>query len=246
MTHRHSSRTTRARTRLTLGIDEAGRGPVLGPMVMAAVCLDSGGARWLTRTGVRDSKAFGASSKARSARAELAAEVGARAVHAEVQVIDVAVIDRRVRRHELNLLEREIAEQLIARAPAVDAIIADGKNLFRPLSQRYPHLEACDGGEARHASVAAASILAKHRRDELFACIAQRYQPLFGELRGGGYVNEATRRFLRAHVERFGRLPPEARRSWPYAYLADLLGPGFDPFADLDDGAPAPGQMTLL
>ncbi|WP_428268427.1 hypothetical protein [Haliangium sp.] len=231
--------------RHTLGIDEAGRGPVLGPMVMAAVCLDTRGARAVTRAGVRDSKAYGASERAREQRAALAELVQASAIHAEVCVIDVAVIDRRVQRGELNLLEREVAATLIEAAPAVDAIIADGKRMFQPLAGRYPHLSALDQAESRHAAVAAASILAKHRRDLLFTCIAERYRPLFGEVRGGGYSNEATRRFLRAYAERFGGLPPEARRSWPHEYLRDILGDGFDPAADLPADQ-APPQLSLL
>jgi len=63
-------------------------------------------------------------------------------------------------------------------------------------------------------------------------------------VRGGGYGNAATHRFLRAYAERFGRLPPEARRSWPYPYLLDILG-AFDPYADIDDGQ-AVGQLSLL
>lgn len=235
---------------LTLGIDEAGRGPVLGPMVMAAVGLDTRGARLLTRAGLRDSKIFGASDRGRQRRSELAALVRELAVHVEVRVVEVVEIDRRVRRKELNLLEREVAEELIARAPRVDRIIADGERLFRPLCVRHGNLSACDKAESLHASVAAASILAKTRRDELIHAILQRYQPLFGDIRGGGYGNEATRRFLRAYARRFGRLPPEARRSWPYPYLADILGQGFDPYADAerrdDPCERSSGQLELL
>ncbi len=233
----------------TLGIDEAGRGPSLGPMVMAAVCLDTRGARAVTRAGVRDSKAYGASDQAREERAALAAQVLRHAVHAHVRVIDVGEIDRRVRRKQLNALERDVAAELIACAPSVDLIIADGKRMFAPLAAKFPNLEAADRAESRHAAVAAASILAKHRRDQLFACIARRYQPLFGDIRGGGYGNEATRRFLRAYAERFGGLPPEARRSWPYPYLLDILGDGFDPLGELAiDTAKdtSPGQLALL
>ena len=50
--------TNRFPNRLTLGIDEAGRGPAVGPMVMAAVALDSRDAAALTRKGLRDSKAI--------------------------------------------------------------------------------------------------------------------------------------------------------------------------------------------
>ncbi len=232
--------------RLTLGIDEAGRGPVLGPMIMAAVCVDSNGARKLTRAGLRDSKAYGASDNARQLRAELAAVVQEVARHVAVRVIDVAEIDRRVRRKELNLLEREVAETLIEAVPAVDRIVADGKNLFRPLARSYPHLVACDKAESKHAAVAAASVIAKHRRDQIFHRICHRYGRAFGEVRGGGYVNEATRRFLRAYAEKHGELPPEARRSWPCDYLRDILGRDFDPFANLDSTDAPVSQLALF
>jgi len=230
----------------TLGIDEAGRGPVIGPMVMACVCLDTGGARALSRAGVRDSKHFGPAAVARARRAALASEVRTVALHIEVRVVEVEVIDRRVMRKELNALEREIAVELIEAAPSTDRIVADGRRLFGPLCERYPQLEARDKGESHHCAVAAASIVAKDRRDALFAEIAARYAPLFGDIRGGGYTNAATRRFLRAYAERFGRLPPEARRSWPHDHLRDILGPDFDPFADLPVAERPPGQLRLV
>lgn len=219
--------------RVTLGIDEAGRGPVLGPMVMAAVCLETKAARELTRAGLRDSKAYGAGERARELRADLAGRVRELAAHVEVRVIEVDEIDRRVLRNELNVLEREVAESMIEKAPAADRIVADGKNLFRALAARYPHLEACDQAESRHAAVAAASVVAKHRRDEIFEEIRRRYADAFGDVRGGGYVNEATREFLRAYAQRYRDLPPEARRSWPHEYLRDILGHDFDPCAGL-------------
>ena len=228
----------------TLGIDEAGRGPVLGPMVMAAVCLDTRGARLLTRAGLRDSKRFGATAKGRQRRTELAGMVIELAAHVEVRVVDVADIDRRVRCKQLNALEREVAEELIGRAPRADRIIADGKRMFGPLAARHANLEALDRAESRHASVAAASVVAKTRRDQIIEDILARYRPLFGDIRGNGYGNEATRRFLRAYARRFGCLPPEARRSWPYAYLEDILGVGFDPYAGTAD--PLVGQIRLL
>src|SRR5690606_24674026 len=97
---------------------------------------------------------------------------------------------------------------------------------------RHPLLEAWNGGESRHASVAAASVIAKARRDLIFDRIRSRYAPLFGQVDGGGYCNAATRRFMRAYASRFFGLPPEARRSWPHPYLADILGTDFDPYAD--------------
>ncbi len=230
--------------RITLGIDEAGRGPAIGPMVMAAVSLDTYGARTLTRAGLRDSKIYGSSAQGKQQRLELAARVRQVAKFFVVKVVDVAEIDRRVRLGELNVLEREVAETFIDQAPTVDRIIADGKVMFSPLCARYSHFEAMNKAESKHASVAAASVLAKARRDQIFERIHNRYQPLFGTFGGGGYVNDGTRKFLRAYAERFGRLPPEARRSWPHPYLRDILGANFDPFDDVP--ADHRGQIGLF
>jgi ribonuclease HII len=230
--------------RITLGIDEAGRGPVIGPMVLAAVVLDSPAARALTRAGLRDSKAFGSTAQGKDQRRAMADRILARAVFTAVRVVDVADIDRRVQRGELNVLEREIATELIGRAPRVDRIVTDGKVLFGPLSGHFPHLEAWNRGEERHAAVAAASVLAKVRRDEIFGRIAARYQPMFGPVEGGGYVNARTRAFLCDYVRRFGRLPPEARRSWPHVYLDEIVGRPFDPYADVP--GEREGQLALL
>jgi ribonuclease HII len=228
----------------TLGIDEAGRGPVLGPLVMAGVCVRTRQAAGLTRAGVLDSKAFGAGDEAHARRGELDRRIRAAAESVVVRVIDVAEIDRRVRLHELNVLEREHAALIIERSAPARRIIADGERMFRALAGRFPHLVARDRGEEHHVAVAAASIVAKVRRDELFRCIVRRYAPEFGTIGGGGYENAATHAFLRAYVGRHGRLPPEARRSWSWAG-ADYLPRGYQPFADLEAEAQV-GQLALL
>jgi ribonuclease HII len=222
---------------LILGIDEAGRGPVLGPMVMACVALRPRKAAALTRSGVTDSKAF-AGANAHEERTRLIPKILECADHVAVMVIDVAEIDRRCRDNGLNRLEQERAEYMIHRAPLARRIVCDGEKLFRPLCARWPQLEALDRGELKHAAVAAASIVAKVRRDELWGKIWRRYAPEFGEeavASGGGYTNAPTRAFLRAYIERYRRLPPEARRSWPWDFARDLLGDDFDPWWDVPD-----------
>ncbi len=228
----------------TLGIDEAGRGPVLGPMVMAGVCVRTRRAASLTRAGVLDSKAFGAGDDAHVRRCELAVRVRATAESIVVRVIDVTEIDRRVQLRELNVLEREHAAVIIEHSAPAKKIFADGAKLFRALAGRFPNLEAKDRGEEHHVAVAAASIVAKTIRDELFRCIARRYEPEFGPIGGGGYENAPTHAFLRAYVARYGRLPPEARRSWSWA-TADYLPTGYHPFSDLP-ASERRGQQTLV
>lgn len=211
-----------AETPTTLGIDEAGRGPVLGPMVVAAVALRPARAGVLTRRGVCDSKLFGAGPEARARRSELAGEVRRLAEWVGVEVHDHLEVDRYASRGRLNELEREAARRLIGGCPPVTRIVADGVQVFGPLRRELPHLRAFDDGESAHVAVAAASIVAKDRRDALFAAIASRYRAEFGELRGGGYVNAATAEFLRLYKQRHGCLPPETRRSWEWAVLVEL------------------------
>ncbi len=219
-----AKRTSPFPNRLTLGIDEAGRGPTIGPMVMAAVAIDSKVAASLTRKGQRDSKSFGAGEDAHAIRSELAAEIRARAVFVIEVEIEHDEIDRRVCKGELNVLEREVAVKMIEAAPACDKIIADGKRMFAQLAVRFPQFLSCDRAEEAHASVAAASVIAKVRRDERFNAIKAQYEPELGPITGGGYSNAATRKWVRAYVEKHGKLPPEARLSWPYPFVADLLG----------------------
>lgn len=210
--------------RLTLGIDEAGRGPAVGPMVIAAVALDSRSAAALTRAGLCDSKTYGAGDEAHAIRRGLAQQIRGRARFVALIEVEHTEIDLRVLRNELNVLERELAVRLIDQAPSVDRIIADGKQMFAQLRQRYAHFESHDRAEERHASVAAASVIAKVARDDRFAQIRARYESELGPITGGGYANAATRRWLRAYAERYGRLPDEVRLTWPHPYVEDLIG----------------------
>jgi len=213
-----------ARTRITLGIDEAGRGPSIGPMVIAAVALDSRAAAALTRSGLRDSKAYGAGEEAHAIRCELSAAIRKRAAFVASIEVEHSEIDERVCRGELNVLERELALKLIEQAPPVDKIIADGKRMFQALALRFPQFESRDRAEDHHCSVAAASVIAKTIRDERFAAIRARYEDEFGAITGNGYANAGTRKFIRAYAERYGKLPDETRRSWPHVYVKDILG----------------------
>lgn len=202
---------------LVFGVDEAGRGPILGPMAIAIVGASPNACRRLVSLGVADSKRFGSTPKARTRRAELADEirriVGAHAV----RLVDVATIDDYTFRGQLNQLERDVVTELLVSldVPPRARIVCDGLRIFSPLRERFSGLDAVNDGESAHVTVAAASILAKHARDEAFAAIAASYEVEFGPIRGGGYLNAATRAFLDRYAQQHdGALPPEARRSW--------------------------------
>jgi ribonuclease HII len=210
-----------------IGIDEAGRGPILGPMVLCCVALDGRGEKNLAERGVTDSKCFGAGERAHKARAELARAIEGEALHIGLAVVEVSEIDAHTMRGELNVLEREHAARLLTAAPVSGRVVADGARVFGPLRSRFPRLLAKDRAELEHVAVAAASIVAKVARDEAWFRICEAYRAEFGELlvgfAGGGYLNDATRRFLRAYVTRYGCLPREARTSWTCTFLDDLL-----------------------
>lgn len=206
-----------SRAEITFGVDEAGRGPVLGPMVLGCVGVDAEQARALERLGVADSKKFGSGERARQRRAELAEAIQALTSRRAIELVSPARIDAAVLEGGLNRLEQEVARELLVRLEATTGarIVCDGARIFAPLREQWPTLEAVNDGESAHVAVAAASILAKHARDEAFAAIQSRYEPEFGEIRGGGYPNAATRRFLEAFAQaRNGELPDEARKTW--------------------------------
>ncbi len=205
------------------GVDEAGRGPILGPMALAVVVLDRKSTTALTRLGVQDSKRFGSGPRAQEARADLAAQIHQRAIAWACELVSPEIIDEHTFRGQLNRLEQDVALQLLRRLGATleCAIICDGANLFRPLQQHFPRLQAVNDGESCHVAVAAASIVAKHARDAAFAEICSRYEPEFGPVTGGGYANAATRKFLAAYAEARGGLPPEARKSWGAEKIRD-------------------------
>jgi ribonuclease HII len=229
---------------LEIGVDEAGRGPILGPMVLACVALDGAAQESLRALGVTDSKRFGAGPKAHAARAALVQKVHAHARHVAVAVIEVDEIDVRTRRGELNKLEQEVALRLLGDAPAATRIVADGARIFAPLRHHYPHLQAENKAELSSVAVAAASLCAKVRRDELWESICARYRDEFGAhlqgFAGGGYLNDATRRFLRAYCARYRRIPPEGRTSWPWDFVAELL-----PAESLPAPVGAPLELVL-
>lgn len=185
------------------GIDEAGRGPLAGPVVAAAVVLPPG----FALPGLNDSKKL----TARRREALYTQLREDERVLIGVGMAEAAEIDR------LNILRATHAAMVraVAALPtAVDFCLIDGLPVPQfPLPQR-----ALVKGDARCLSIAAASIVAKVTRDRLMQDLAQQY-PGYGFEKHAGYGTAAHLAALR----RLGPCP-EHRRS--FAPVAQLLLPG--------------------
>lgn len=179
------------------GVDEAGRGPLAGPVVAAAVILPDDHAI----IGLDDSKKLTA---ARRARLEL--EIMDCACFSVAQCCE-AEID------EINILQAT----MLAMTRAVEGlgmeprhVLVDGNRLPR---WKYS-AEAVIGGDAIHPCISAASILAKEYRDRLMIAAAEGY-PQYGWERNKGYGTAEHLAALRTH----GPTPLHRRSFAPVSQL---------------------------
>ena len=182
------------------GVDEAGRGPLAGPVVAAAVMLDPG----QHIEGLRDSKKLSA-----AARERLADEIRLRAAAWCVAEASVEEIDRLNILHA-TLLAMQRAVAGLGRAP--DDVWVDG-NRCPDWAWRS---QAVVKGDDKVAAIAAASILAKTSRDH-FMCRLHDEYPAYGFDRHMGYGTAAHMAALQAH----GACPQHRRSFAPVKLVLD-------------------------
>lgn len=172
--------------RLEAGCDEAGRGPLAGPVYAAAVILPPDFHHPL----LNDSKQM-----SEKAREELRPIIEREAVAWTVEAVSAREID------QLNILWASVTgmQRAVLRLnPAPEFLLIDG-NKFRPFGPySAQHYRTVVHGDATFASIAAASVLAKTYRDDFMRKLAQEY-PQYGWERNMGYPTpehiEAIRRF---------------------------------------------------
>lgn len=191
------------------GVDEAGKGAVLGPMVIAAVgCTDPGD---LLALGLRDSKQLTPS------RRELLYDEIVPRFPSTVLAIAPGEIDEHRRRMTMNTLLADAHAQVIARLrPAVAYVDAcdvvaprHGRHVAGRLGFRC-RVVARHHADETYPVVMAASIVAKVTRDRAIVELTDRYGPL-----GSGYPSdEETVAFLLREMQANGRPPLCARWSW--------------------------------
>lgn len=188
---------------LIFGVDEAGRGPLAGPVVAAAVLLGSD-----VPTGLDDSKRL---SPAR--RALLEPQIKARCRWA-VGVVEAEMIDRiNIFQATMLAMTRAVAALCEELAAAPHQVLIDGN--LTPAGRcgdwRWP-ARAIVGGDALEPAISAASILAKEHRDRLMRGLAL-HHPHYGWERNMGY---GTREHLEA-LRRHGPAPCHRRSFSPVA-----------------------------
>lgn len=197
---------------MILGVDEAGRGPVLGPMVVAGVLIKEEEVPRLEELGLRDSKRL--QPKQREQLAPIIKDLAT----CYVRVVSAGEIDSR-EAGGLNRLEArvfgEVLQELKPRVAYVDAADVNPGRFAWRLKQEYKcRIVAEHGADDRYGVVSAASIIAKVYRD-------QKIREIEGELGvrvGSGYPSDpVTRRFLEKWVREHGDLPPYCRRTWKTA-----------------------------
>jgi len=171
------------------GVDEAGRGPLAGPVCVAAVVFDPARPRI---NGLDDSKRL-----CPPRREFLYTRIVERALAWHVVFVDVDEIDRINIYHATMLGMRRALEVVVALAGGADACVAriDGNALPRQLPCKA---EAWIGGDSRERSIMAASILAKVSRDRLMVEL-HRQHPQYGFDRHKGYACPAHLAALNKH-----------------------------------------------
>lgn len=184
------------------GIDEAGRGPLAGPVVAAAVILDP--ARPIA--GLNDSKKL-----SERKRAQLALEIREKALAWAVAEASVAEID------QINILQATFLA--MQRAVAALAVVPESAMVDGNRCPKLPiPVEAVIKGDGKIASIAAASILAKTARDAQMIELDLRY-PQYGFAKHMGYPTAAHFSALKAH----GASPVHRRSFGPVAAQLSLL-----------------------
>lgn len=189
------------------GIDEAGKGPVIGPLVVCGVACSGNMIKKLSEIGVRDSK------KLTSDKRKKIAEKLKKMLDWEVVVIHANELDRMMGGKTVNEILKDCCVQIISKLDP-DVVYVDSFDV-RP-ERLAGELEKLTGKKviAKHRAeeepiVAAASIIAKHTRDDIIEQLKEKYGNF-----GSGYASDAiTRRWLEKKLMS-GKIPDIVRKKW--------------------------------
>lgn len=194
------------------GVDEAGRGSIIGPLVVAGISIRESKIAQLSEMGVRDSKVL-----TPKARARLFGQIMKIVDSVCIRKVDPAEVDSSVSLRGLNRLEARVMASVINKIGAdevyVDCCDVNTERYRDHISQHLncsPKVHSMHHADAINVVVSAASIIAKITRDQEIQHIRNRYKSI-----GSGYPSdEQTMRFIRRWVTKNGNAPEFARKSW--------------------------------
>ena len=193
------------------GVDEAGKGPVMGPMVVAAVSVEN--AKLVENLGFKDSKLL--SSQRRLKLFNLIKQN----YSYEIEIINVEKIDEYRIKNQLNLLNRKAFEKVISKlnpnVAYVDAADVNEERFGREIKINLTNPNDTDVISMHKADsmipvVAAASIIAKQTRE----LEIKKLKKEIGDFGSGYPSDERTIKFLKSYFHDNSRWPPGTRKSW--------------------------------
>ncbi|HYU88082.1 MAG TPA: ribonuclease HII [Candidatus Bathyarchaeia archaeon] len=198
------------------GVDDAGRGPVIGPLVIAGVIIEEAKLDRLKMLGVKDSKQLLASARIRLSKEIPEVVDDFHVVELRAEELD-RIVNRAPKFQRLNLLEAKGMAQVIEKLKPELAYVDSSdtrterfKNNILDCLSFTPRIVSEHKADVNYPVVSAASIMAKVHRDTRIEEIKKEY----GEI-GSGYAHDAlTVKFLRDYYSDHGDFPPIVRRSW--------------------------------
>ena len=197
------------------GVDEAGRGPMIGPMVICGVLLNPEVIPKLREIGTKDSKTLSP-----SRRLSLSKKIERLAVKIEIRTVSAADIDRLRKRTTLNEIEvaefASVVKSLNPQEVYLDAADVNAERFgnkigeLSGLTAKGTVIVSEHKADSKYLIVSAASILAKVERDRIIDEMHKDY----GDF-GSGYPSDPkTIEFVRDLVKNGRKLPPIIRKSW--------------------------------
>lgn len=201
-----------------LGIDEAGRGPVIGSMFVGGFMVDEDRLEEIDQLGVKDSKKL--SERKRERLADELREKG-ECFLKEIEADEIDELRSIMSLNEIEIqgfvdvIERSDADKIILDLPEPNAERFIGK-LKKDLPPSFADRDfvAEHGADDEYPIVSAASIIAKSARENHVEELHEKYGYDFKS----GYPHDSpTIEFLEKYIEEKGELPPETRRSWSTA-----------------------------
>jgi ribonuclease HII len=204
------------RERLVVGVDEAGRGPVLGSMFIGAMAVDTEDMEQLETLRLKDSKKL--SDERRRTLDRRIRQVADEIVVREVTASEIDELRKIMSLNEIEMKAfADVIEQLGPGKAILDLPEPDAARFKRKIKNELPdafeHLKivAEHKADENYPIVSAASILAKNGREDHIEELKDKYEVNF---RSGYPHDEPTIAFLEEYMEQHGRFPDETRTSW--------------------------------